>query len=193
MAPAWSRQGAGESGWILAEIVPALVLSALLVGVLMQSAVTMRRCVGQWDRALQMRQMLTATLWTLGRDVRMGGCDPLGVSGLQGVRLVPDVSGEEGLRLEMDVRGTPVGSRPDGDIEDPDEQILYRWDAGRELLVRNSQPMAIRIRKNPGGESLFSLQRRGDRTLVSVFLTMGSGVADQAACLSMAFCVRNGS
>jgi len=181
----------GRSGWILAEIVPALAIAALFVGVLLESAVTIRRCAGQTDRSLQMRDMLMATLWCIGRDVRMAGCNPFGISDMEGIRLQPDTSGEEALRLEMDIRGGEVGSSPDGETDDPDEEITYRWDANREMLLRNGQPMATRIVRNPDGEPVFSLTEEGGTAFVSVFLSMGGGDGAETLQARMSFCVRS--
>jgi len=180
-----------NNGWILAEVVPALALAALFIGLLLQGAVTIRRCVGQVDRSVQMRQMLLATLWCIGRDVRMGGCNPLGIAGVEGIRLLPDPSGEEALWLEMDIRGSQPGSLPDGETDDPDERIAYRWDANREMLFRNGQPMATRIVKNPEGEPLFSLRREGNFALLSVFLSMEGQDGQEVRSARMAFFVRN--
>jgi hypothetical protein len=135
--------------------------------------------------------MLLATLWCIGRDVRMGGCNPLGIAGVEGIRLLPDPSGEEALWLEMDIRGSQPGSLPDGETDDPDERIGYRWDANREMLFRNGQPMATRIVKNPEGEPLFSLRREGNFALLSVFLSMEGGDGQEVRSARMAFFVRN--
>ncbi|MEW6442510.1 MAG: hypothetical protein AB1640_16345 [bacterium] len=177
-------------GWILAEIVPALAIAVLLVGFLVESTIAVRRCLGHWDRVLQTRQSLAAALWYMGREIRMGGCNPTGEASLEGVDLVPESSEGPGLKLAMDLRGASPGSRPDGDADDPDEQVRYRWAEADAVLSRNRQPVASGIRPNPAGEPLFSMRRNGDRVLVRLFLTAGSS-HEEAMSLSTSVAVRN--
>jgi hypothetical protein len=71
----------------------------------------------------------------------------------------------------MDKRGSKVGSRPDGDIQDPDEVISYRWDDIDEVLRRNSQPLAARIVRNPGGVTVFDLIEEPPQGLLRLCVT----------------------
>jgi len=179
------------SGWILTEMLPALVLGCLLTAFVFQSALAIRRCMETSDRALLARHMLVASLGCVARDLRMAGCNPYTEPGVGGLELQAAPSTAWEVRIERDVRGESAGSLPDGDAEDPDERLIYRWEASSNLLSRSGQPLANHVLLNPDGEPPFSLRTRAGRALVSVRLTLGMEATEEKLSLTTAVLVRN--
>lgn len=182
---------AKASGWILAEMLPAMILGCLLAAFVLQGATAIQRCVVRCDRALLARHLLAASLAYVARDLRTAGCNPLGAASVGGFEWATASSGEPEVRIERDIRGPSVGSLPDGDAEDPDELIVYRWRAAGKLLSRNGQPLAANVLPNPGGEPIFSVRVRRGRALVSVRLTVGLEGTDERLSCATAVLVRN--
>lgn len=179
------------SGWILAEMLPAIVLGCLLSAFVFQSALAIRRCMDTSDRALLTRHMLVASLGYLARDLRMAGCNPYTEPGVGGLELQSASPTSWEVRIQRDIRGESAGSLPDGDAEDPDERLVYKWEASSNLLSRNGQPMAHHVLSNPDGEPPFSLRTCGRRALFSVRLTLGMQGTEENPSLSTAVLVRN--
>jgi hypothetical protein len=137
-----------------------------------------------------MRQTLAAALFIVSRDIRMAGCNPTGEADLEPVELNGgDGSQPRTVEIRMDKRGSKVGSRPDGDIQDPDEVISYRWDDIDEVLRRNSQPLAARIVRNPGGVTVFDLIEEPPQGLLRLCVT--TRTPDGELSLSTSVFVRN--
>jgi len=177
-------------GYALVEIVIALTVSAFLFGALVQTVISINGCVTRWDRKVRMRQALSAALLCISRDIRMAGSNPAGSAEFQGVELGEEAGGGSAtVRLKMDKRGRGTGTRPDGDIEDPDEQIEYHWEAAEEILKRNGQPVAIKAVANTEGVPVFRLEKISDWALVSVALCLGREAETMS--LSTAVHVRN--
>jgi hypothetical protein len=161
-----------RGGWILAELLTVLALTAFFSAALVQTAVCLRRCMAHWEESARMRQTLSAALFIVSGDIRLAGSNPRGTADFDPAEFVPGTGGApERLEIRMDKRGAQVGSRPDGDVEDPDEVVLYRWDDEHEVLRRNNQPLAARIVQNPGGVPVFDLIEQTPFGLVRVFVT----------------------
>ena len=73
----------------------------------------------------------------------------------------------------MDMRGTAPGSWPDGDTNDPDERIEYRWNEGDRVLRRNGQPVMLELVPSTDGTPLFRLREEGSSSLLEVDLHTG--------------------
>lgn len=182
--------GEKQGGWALAELLTVLVLTAFFSSALLQTTLCLQRCLTQWERSARMRQTLSSAMFLMSRDVRMAGCNPMGKATFDGASLVQEGGGApEELEIRMDKRSSEPGSRPDGDIQDPDEVILYRWDHRHQVLRRNNQPLAVPIVRNPGDVPVFRLTKEFSRGLVRLFLTTGS--SDGSLSLSTAICIRN--
>ena len=179
-----------QSGWALAELLTVLVLTAFFSCALLQTTLCLQRCLTHWEQSARMRQTLSAALFYMSRDIRMAGCNPTGKAAFDGASLIQDGSATpERVEIRMDKRGPQAGSRPDGDIEDPDEVILYRWDDKHQVLRRNNQPLAARIVRNPWDAPVFTLMKDSSRGLLRLLVTAGS--AEGSLSLSTAVCIRN--
>jgi len=177
-------------GYALAELLTVLALTAFFSCALLQTTLGLQRCLTHWEQSARMRQTLAAVLFVVSRDIRMAGCNPTGEADFEPVEL----NGGEGsqprtVEIRMDKRGSKVGSRPDGDIQDPDEVIFYRWDDIHEVLRRNSQPLAARIVRNPGGVTVFDLIEEPPQGLLRLCVT--TRTPDGGLSLSTSVFVRN--
>jgi hypothetical protein len=129
-------------------------------------------------------------MFVVSRDVRMAGCNPTGEPIFGGASLIQDGGGvPERVDIRMDKRGSKPGSRPDGDIKDPDEMILYWWDDKHQVLRRNNQPLAARIVPNPNGVPVFRLTKDSSHSLLRLLVRTGS--PDASLSLSTAIFIRN--
>ncbi len=164
-----------QDGWVLTEMLTALVLTAFLATVLLQTTACLRRCLTHWEESTRMRQTLSAALFRLGKDFREAGCRPMGSPAFEGASITQGTSGiPEEVKIRMDRRGSGTDSPPDGDIEDPGEVIVYRWDDKQRVLRRNNQPLAAGIVRNPSDVPVFRLTRDASRGLVQILVTTRS-------------------
>jgi hypothetical protein len=162
----------GEDGWALAELLTVLVLAGFFCSVLVQTTACLQRSLAYWETSARMRQTLSAAIFRMSGDFRVTGCNPTG-SAVSGETAVLQDAGTapEQVHIRMDKRGTASGSPPDGDMEDPDEFIVYRWDDKNQVLRRNHQPMAGGIIENPPGNPVFDLLKDAARGLVRISVT----------------------
>jgi len=168
----------------------ALTLTAFFTVALVQTCLIVHRGVSRWDRSVRTRQMLTATLHFMSRDVRLAGCNPYGNSSFLPIDPVYGPDGNiSRFTLRHDKRGKEPGSGPDGDIQDPDERIEYRFDAETGALRRNHQPMALGILKNPEGAPPFELVEHHAFGHLKILLTAGESGDDMS--LATSVCIRN--
>ena len=91
--------------------------------------------------------------------------------------------------LRVDRRGSSPDSWPDGDVDDPDEQVEYGWDTGEGMLRRSGQPMLSGCEVNPWGVPFLSLEREGRHALARVVLRVSE--QEDARSMAVAVCVRN--
>ena len=126
----------------------------------------------------------------MSRDIRFGGNNPKGEMMFNTLEISDDQDGSaERFIINTDKRGSSPRSRPDGDIQDPDERIDYRCDYDKGVLRRNNQPMALEIQENQDGSLPFELKRSGERGLMKIVLTLGP--EEEAICFSTAVYLRN--
>jgi type II secretory pathway component PulJ len=169
---AFCRPAGGGSwqGWILSELLVALVLAGFFTAGLFQTVWSVQRCLGHWDRRARMRQALVAALFCLARDVRLAGCNPLGGSLPAAFHLEGADAETTRLVFAMDKRGPAPGSWPDGDGGDPDEQIEYRCQGRDQVLRRNGQPVIVGIQNYRGEVPLFQVRTVGSAKLLEIDL-----------------------
>ncbi len=184
------RERNPRSGWALAELLVAVVLTGFFSVVLLQATVALQRSLGHWETSVRLRQTLSASLFRMCRDFRVAGCNPLGGTVPDETAVLEDGGDRpERVRVRMDKRGNGRGTPPDGDMTDPDESVEYRWDDRNHVLRRNNQPVAMKIVRNAGEVPLFRLLREGSRGLIRVSVTARDGTESMA--LSSAVCIRN--
>jgi len=178
------------NGFALVELLTVLVLTGFFCSTLAQTTVCLQRCLAHWETSARMRQTLSATLFLMSRDFRVTGCNPIEEAASDGAAILQDGgTSPEQVHIRMDKRGSKTGSPPDGDMEDPDESIVYQWDDRHQVLRRNHQPVAGRIVQNPGGGPLFRLEEDSSRGLLRMVVT--TRTPQGSLSLSSAVCIRN--
>jgi len=177
-------------GWALPELLTVLALTAFFLGALFQTTLSLERSLHRWEESARMRQTLSAVLSYMSRDMRMAGLNPTGKAVFEGAILIEEAgTTPERVEIRMDKRGSTPGSPADGDIEDPDEVIVYRWDDEHRVLRRNHQPLAARIVENPWGVPVFDLMKDASHGLVRLSVTTQTPLGSLS--LSTAVCIRN--
>lgn len=178
------------NGFALVELLTALVLAGFFFSVLLQTTLCLQRCLAHWETSARMRQTLSAALFQMSRDFRVTGCNPIGDAASEEMAILQDGgTAPDQVHIRMDKRGSETGSPPDGDMEDPDEFIVYQWDDEHQVLRRNRQPVAGRIVQNPQGEPLFRLLKDSSRGLLRMSVT--TRTPEGSLSLSSAVCIRN--
>ena len=119
--------GNNHKGFTLIEL-----LVAMTVGLVVMAGVSMTFRSQQKSYLLQeqmaaMQQNLRAAMYHMEREIRMAGCDPNQTASAQFV-----TANATSIRFTQDIRGDTEGSLPDGDTDDPNENIRYHLD-GDEL------------------------------------------------------------
>ena len=186
-------RGQGRStpnGWVLVELLTVLVLAGFFCSVLLQTTLCLQRCLAHWEASARMRMTLSASLFQMSRDFRVTGCNPMAdAPSHKTAELREEEGAPEQVHIRMDKRGAKTGSPPDGDMEDPDESIVYQWDDEHQVLRRNHQPVAAQIVPNPWGGPVFRLMKDSSRGLVRMSVT--TRTPEGSMSLSSAVCIRN--
>jgi len=139
-----NRHGTRQvNGFTLVEVLIAMGLGGLLMTTVIGMFVAQRKSYEIQEQIAEMVQTARAAVDMLCREVRMAGFNPTGAS-FQGI---PYHANE--LRILADLRGTNPHDPPDGDTDDPNEQITYVYDGKNKQIARNTgggnQPFAENI------------------------------------------------
>lgn len=133
----------GARGFTLVELLIAMALGALLLGALISTFVVQSKAYDVQGQMTEMVQTARAAMDMISREVRMAGYDPTG-AGFDGI----PYHGAQ-LQLLTDLRGASAADPPDGDTNDPNENITYVYDAQNLQIDRNTgggnQPFAENI------------------------------------------------
>jgi len=139
-----NRHGTRQTnGFTLVEVLIAMGLGGLLMTTVIGMFIAQRRSYETQEQIAEMVQTARAAVDMLCREVRMAGFNPTGAS-FQGI---PYHANE--LRILADLSGTNPHDPPDGDTDDPNEEITYVYDGKNKQIDRNSgggnQPFAENI------------------------------------------------
>lgn len=150
-----------EKGFTLAETVVAMGLGMLLLTAVIVTFQIQQRCYDIQEQTTEMVQTVRAATDMICREVRMAGYNPTGAP-FDGL---PYQAGT--LRILADLHGEKDNDPPDGDTNDPHEDITYRYDAKSMQIKRNTgggdQPFA----ENIEAFSVVHLDRQGNPTTVA--------------------------
>jgi type IV pilus assembly protein PilW len=127
--------GNNHKGFTLIEL-----LVAMSVGLVVMAGVSMTFRSQQKSYLLQeqmaaMQQNLRAAMYHMEREIRMAGCDPNQTVDAQFV-----TANATSITFTQDIRGATDGSQPDGDTDDPNENITYYLNGGE---LRRDDPNGI--------------------------------------------------
>ena len=133
----------GEQGFTFVEVLIAMAIGGLLLGAVISTFVMQSKSYDVQEQMTEVVQTARAAMDMISREVRMAGYDPAGV-GFDGI---PYHVAQ--LQLLADLRGANATDPPDGDTNDPNENIIYAYDAKNLQIDRNTgggnQPFAENI------------------------------------------------
>jgi type II secretory pathway pseudopilin PulG len=157
-----------EDGFTLAELVIALGLMGLVLGIMVAFFMTLIRSTVAQNAAAEAQHSARAGIEHIVHDLRMAGLDPLSTAGAS---IAEITSNGSKLRFTSDRCDQPINSSgcdqpsPDGDVNDQSEEVTYLYDAARRSLRRcfyESDPHRVtcvnfidRVAPNPAGVPLF--------------------------------------
>jgi type IV pilus assembly protein PilW len=109
-----------EKGFTLIEVIVAMALGlVILMGVYNLLTYTSKSYRVQ-DRVVEMQQNARTALDIMTRELKMAGYDPLGIANARVTS-----AQENSIRFTLDITSTYSGDRPDGDTQDPNEDVTY--------------------------------------------------------------------
>lgn len=164
-----------DDGFTLAELLIALGLMSLVVGIMVAFLVTLTRSSVAQNAAASAQHSARAGVEHIVHDLRMAGLDPFKTAGAA----VEEISSTGAkLRFTSDRCDQPINvsscdqPSPDGDLDDQSEEVTYLYDIARRSLRRcfyESDPKRVtcmnlidRVAPNPGGVPLFIFLDDGD-------------------------------
>jgi type IV pilus assembly protein PilW len=118
-----------NQGFTIVELLIALVVSLLALGAIYSTFLSQHKSYQVQEETAAMHQNIRAAMFYMQREIRMAGCDPVGSAN---ARIW--TADTNRIRFTEDVRGPASGSDPDGDLNDPNEDITYSLDANKNLL-----------------------------------------------------------
>ncbi|MCK5192834.1 MAG: prepilin-type N-terminal cleavage/methylation domain-containing protein, partial [Desulfobulbaceae bacterium] len=120
-----------SQGFTIIELLVGMAVSLLALTAIYSTFQAQHKSYLMQQEVAAMQQNLRAAMFYMQREIRMAGCDPLGTAGA-GIIAASDSS----INFSEDVRGDNVGDPPDGNLNDPNENITYSLNGGN--LVRNT-------------------------------------------------------
>lgn len=120
-----------NQGFTIVELLVGMVVSLLAMGAVYSTFLSQHKSYLVQDQVAAMQQNLRAAMFYMQREIRMAGCDPYNQAGA-GIITANAIS----FNFSEDVRGDNVGDPPDGNLNDPNENITYSLNGGN--LVRNT-------------------------------------------------------
>jgi len=133
----------GAQGFTLVEVLIAMAIGGLLLGAVISTFLMQSKSYDVQEQMTEVVQTARAAMDMISREVRMAGYDPTG-AGFDGI---PYHVAQ--LQLLADLRGANATDPPDGDTNDPNENIIYAYDGKNLQIDRNTgggnQPFAENI------------------------------------------------
>jgi len=168
-----------EKGFTLVEVLVAMATGAILFTAVIGVFLVQRKAYTVQEQTTEMVQTVRAAMDMICREARMAGYNPTGAD-FDGI---PYHASE--LRILADFRGKKTSDSPDGDTNDPHEDITYRYNPKDLQIERNtgggSQPFA----ENITDFRVVYLNRQGLATTttkeifqVKIVITARTGVPD---------------
>lgn len=136
-----------NQGFTLLELVIGMAVSLLAMGAIYSTFLSQHKSYLIQGETAAMQQNIRVAMFYMQREIRMAGCDPLN-TGNFGITTGQALANS--ITFTEDVRGDNPGDPPDGDTDDPNENITYNLndsdgDGVVNQLVRNNQPVAQNI------------------------------------------------
>jgi type IV pilus assembly protein PilW len=120
-----------NQGFTMVELLVAMAVALLALAAIYSTFLNQYRSYRIQEEISEMQQNLRAAMLYMEREIRMAGCDPNGTANARIIK-----AERTSIRFTEDVRGNSSGSDPDGDADDPNEDITYSLNG--KNLVKNT-------------------------------------------------------
>jgi type IV pilus assembly protein PilW len=110
-----------ECGFSLVELLVAVAIGSIVLSAIVSTFVVQRKSYAVQEQITEMVQTARAAIDMISREVRMAGYNPKGAS-FYGITYNPTQ-----LEIRADLRGAGGNDGPDGDTNDPNETIAYKY------------------------------------------------------------------
>jgi len=129
----------------MVELLVAMLISLLALGAIYSTFLTQFKSYQVQGEVAAMQQNIRAGMYHMEREIRTAGCNPTTFADTGIITANADL-----IKFTEDIRGDSAGSNPDGDIDDPNEDITYNLDDSNgdgvvDELDRNNQTVAENI------------------------------------------------
>jgi type IV pilus assembly protein PilW len=114
-----------DQGFTLIELLIATAISGLVLGTMVNMFITQRKTYAVQEQITEAMQNARTAMDMIAREVRMAGYNPTRAA-FQGI----PYSATQ-LQLQADRTG-------DGDVSDPDEDVLYTYNSSTRQIIRTS-------------------------------------------------------
>ena len=148
-----------SQGFTIIELLVGMAVFLLALTAIYSTFQAQHKSYLMQQEVAAMQQNLRAAMFYMQREIRMAGCDPLGTAGA-GIIAASDSS----INFSEDVRGDNVGDPPDGNLNDPNENITYSLNGGN--LVRNTGGGNQIVAENIDALNFVYLDANGSETAV---------------------------
>lgn len=138
-----------ESGFSLIELLIVTVILAFTIGIITGIVTGVQRSYSQHRPRTEALNDATAALDFLTRLIRTAGNNPKGISGLQPIDPGTTVGGiYKTIRIRSDWRGSTMSSLPDGDINDPFEDVIFSVSNNKLMKKESGDTSAVEFLDN---------------------------------------------
>ena len=110
-----------ENGFTLVELLIAMTIGLIILAALSSTFLMQRKIYDVQEQIVEMVQTARAAMDMMTREIRMAGYDPTG-AGFDGITYDADQ-----LEIKADMYKTKNTGNPDGDTDDSNEHIIYKY------------------------------------------------------------------
>ena len=138
------REDFNARGFTVIELMLAIAIVGIVMASFYSVYISQQSSYVRQEKVAAMHQNIRSAMYHMGREIRMAGLDPTGEAGAGMVKAETDL-----IQFTEDIRGQNENNPPDGDTDDPNEDITYTLEDkngdGYTDLVRNNNLIAENI------------------------------------------------
>lgn len=127
-----------EKGYTLVELLVTIAVMGVVMAGVYSAFHSQQRSYITQEQLAEMQQNLRSAMYFMEREIRMAGCNPTGRASAGIV-----TADANSINFTMDIRGKDSDDPPDGDTNDPNEDITYTLTD--EGIRRNDQLLAQNV------------------------------------------------